>query len=188
MRNHNRLTIRGDRVSFFEDGGIASDIRGNATALAVTYPFETPAGASENRVAYLARETDDRIRVRQGETSDSLTYVRCESSRSGSGEVTSVPERFRGLYAPDRKACEEDYNSTPAFQHVTVNARDVSFFETGGPITDINVDGDAIAITLEETVGENTATRAIYLALTGEDTASYRADDGEPIQRYVRCG
>ena len=75
-RSFNRLTIAADRVNFFEDGGFASDIRVNGNALAVTYPFETPDGATESRVVYFARETQDRMRVRQG-SGESATYVRC---------------------------------------------------------------------------------------------------------------
>lgn len=76
-RNFNRLTIAADRISFFEDGGIASDIRGDRQAAAITYPFETPDGNTERRVVYLARETADRIRVRQGD-SESKTHIRCK--------------------------------------------------------------------------------------------------------------
>ena len=75
-RNFNRFTVAADRVSFFEDGGIASDIRANGNALAVTYPFENPNGTIESRVVYFAQETRDRIRVRRAEN-DSLTYQRC---------------------------------------------------------------------------------------------------------------
>ena len=75
-RSFYRVTVQDDRVIFFEDGGFASDIRVNGNALAVTYPFENPEGGTENRVVYFARETDDSIRIRQGD-SESQTYVAC---------------------------------------------------------------------------------------------------------------
>ncbi len=75
-RSFYRVTVQDDRVIFFEDGGFASDIRVNGYALAVTYPFENPEGGTENRVVYLARETEDRIRIRQG-GGESQTYVAC---------------------------------------------------------------------------------------------------------------
>ena len=50
--------------------------RVNGNALAVTYPFEKPNGETENRVVYFARETEDRIRTRQG-GGESQTYVAC---------------------------------------------------------------------------------------------------------------
>lgn len=190
VRNHERLTIERDRVTFFEDGGWASDIRGDGDALAVTYPFENPDGATENRVVYFARETQDRIRVRRGD-GRSITYTRCASQQtqgSTQANAATVPERFRGLYALDRRACAEDYTYNPAFQNVRVNARDVGFFETGGPVTDVNVDGDTIAITLNEKVGDATNSRAIFLRLTGDGTARYRAGRDEPVRDYVRCG
>ena len=75
-RSFYRVTVQDDRVNFFEDGGFASDIRVNGNALAVTYPFEDPNGETENRVVYFARETEDRIRIRQGGGA-SRTYVAC---------------------------------------------------------------------------------------------------------------
>ena len=106
---------------------------------------------------------------------------------SGSAQLTEVPERFRGLYAADQRACAGDYSYNPAFLNVTVNAREVSFFETGGPVTNVNVSGDSIAINLRETVGDHEAVRAIYLALVDERTARYRASASEPVKLYVRC-
>ena len=50
-----------------------------------------------------------------------------------------------------------------------MNADTVGFFETGGPVTDARVDGDAAAITLRERVGDHEAARAIYLRLTGPE-------------------
>ena len=76
-RNFNRVTIAADRVSFFEDGGIASDVSQNGNALAVTYPFENPNGVTERRIAYFAQESADRIRVKQGHDGPSETYLRC---------------------------------------------------------------------------------------------------------------
>lgn len=75
-RSFYRVTVQDDRVIFFEDGGFASDIRVNGNALAVTYPFENPNGETENRVVYFARETEDRIRIRQGD-GESQAYVAC---------------------------------------------------------------------------------------------------------------
>ena len=76
-RNFDRVTIAADRVSFFEDGGIASDISQNGNALAVTYPFENPNGVTESRVAYFAVESADRLRVKQGRDGVSQSYQRC---------------------------------------------------------------------------------------------------------------
>ena len=75
-RSFYRVMVQDDRVIFFEDGGFASNIRVNGNALAVTYPFENPEGGTENRVVYFARETEDRIRIRQG-NGESQTYVAC---------------------------------------------------------------------------------------------------------------
>ncbi|WP_435199261.1 hypothetical protein [Qipengyuania sp. 902] len=75
-RSFYRVTVKDDRVNFFEDGGFASDIRVNGNALAVTYPFENPNGETENHVVYFARETEDGIRIRQG-GGESQTYVAC---------------------------------------------------------------------------------------------------------------
>lgn len=100
----------------------------------------------------------------------------------------TVPARFRGLFAVDRKACAEDYRYNPAFQNVTITARNVSFFETGGPVTNVAVQGDMAAITLRETVGDGEFTRAIYLALNRDGTVRYRPSTSEPSQTYVRCG
>ena len=75
-RSFYRVTVQDDGVIFFEDGGFASDIRVNGNALAVIYPFENPEGGTENRVVYFARETEDRIRIRQG-GGESQTYVAC---------------------------------------------------------------------------------------------------------------
>ena len=76
-RSFNRVTIAADRVSFFEDGGIASDISQNGNALAVTYPFENPNGVVESRVVYFAQESAYQIRVKQGREGTSQTYQRC---------------------------------------------------------------------------------------------------------------
>ena len=99
-----------------------------------------------------------------------------------------VPVRFRGLFAIDRKACAQDYSYNPAFQNVTIKARSVSFFETGGPVINVSIQGDMVAITLRETVGDKKFTRAIYLALNRDGTVRYRPGRPEPSRTYVRCG
>lgn len=99
----------------------------------------------------------------------------------------SVPARFQGLFAPDKRACAQDYTYNPAFQNVTVTPDEVRFFETGGPITHLSVNGDAAALTLRETVGETTQTRAIFLSLNADGTIRYRASESDPVQTYVRC-
>lgn len=109
------------------------------------------------------------------------------SSRDEATVGSTVPVRFRGLFAVDRKACAEDYTYNPAFQNVTVKARSVSFFETGGPVTSVNIQGDMAAITLRESVGDGVFTRAIYLALDRDGTVRYRPSKSEPVRRYVRC-
>ncbi len=100
--------------------------------------------------------------------------------------AVTVPERFRGLYAPDRKACAGDNNYNPTFQNVNVKAHEVRFFETGGPMTHIRIDGDKAAITLQEIVGDREAARAIFLALNGDGTARYRSVQG-PVRTMFRC-
>ena len=122
-----------------------------------------------------------------GPTPPSSSDVPSPPASGGSAQPTEVPARFRGLYASDQRACAEDYSYNPAFLNVTVNARDVSFFETGGPVTNVNVSGDSIAITLRETVGDGQFDRAIYLALVDERTARYRPSASEPVKLYVRC-
>ncbi len=99
----------------------------------------------------------------------------------------TVPERFRGLFAMDRQACAEDYNYAPAFQNVRIEAQSVSFFETGGPVTNVQVDGEMAAITLRETVGDGEFTRAIYLAINPDGSVRYRQGKDQPSQNYVRC-
>ncbi|MEW4449168.1 hypothetical protein [Qipengyuania sp. JC766] len=179
--NRNRFTVTGEAISFFDGGGAAGDIRGRDEALAVTL-----AGQS---AVYLAMEGDGQMRVRRG-GGESATYRRCPSSvASAQGAAsTTVPERFRGVYAPDRQACALDYTYNPAFRAVTVGASEVSFFETGGPVTDVVADGNSVAITLRETVGDGESTRAIYLALNADGTARYRPGSGEPVETFVVCG
>ncbi|MGB3721447.1 MAG: hypothetical protein WA979_01350 [Pacificimonas sp.] len=99
----------------------------------------------------------------------------------------TVPTRFQGLFALDKKACAEDYNYAPAFQNVAIEARRVRFFETSGPITAVNVERNKAAITLRETVGGGEFTRAIYLALNPDGTIRYRPGRSEPSRTYVRC-
>ena len=106
---------------------------------------------------------------------------------AGATEAIVVPARFRGRFAPDRKACGRDYTYSPAFQTVTVRRDGVNFFETGGPVTNVAVDGDSAAITVRERVGDRYAVRAIYLALEGDGAVRYRPGLSEPSRRFVRC-
>ena len=188
--NHNRFIVTGTDVRFFEDGGAATDIRGEGNALAVTWRQRDPDDVTRARAVYFARESSGTMRVRLGDN-ESITYRRCEvkaaSADGGSRQAALVPERFRGLYAQDRRACERDYTYQPAFRNVTINARDVVFFETGGPVIAMNVDGDAIAITVRETVGDTVTIRAIYLRLIDKSTVRYRPGRGEPVETRVRC-
>ncbi|MGB3740399.1 MAG: hypothetical protein WA948_13740, partial [Pontixanthobacter sp.] len=110
-----------------------------------------------------------------------------EGAASAADTAPTVPARFRGLFAPDRKACEEDYNYGPAFQNVTIETQRVGFFETGGPVTDIEVDGDRAAITVLEKVGPGEAKRAIYLNLRPDGIVRYRPSASEPVRDFVRC-
>lgn len=112
---------------------------------------------------------------------------RRQAEDGGAAIEATVPPRFRGLFAVDRKACAQDYNYNPAFQNVTVTARSVNFFETGGPVTDVNVEGDSIAITMLETVGDGRTKRAIYLAINRDGTVRYRPGTSEPSRTYARC-
>ncbi len=107
---------------------------------------------------------------------------------TGPDAPREVPVRFRATYALDPGACRGDHEYAPSFQAVTVGRDRVNFFETGGPVTHVAVDGDAIAITLRETVGPAEHTRAIYLALNGDGTVRYRPGEGEDVRRYVTCG
>ncbi|QQN73522.1 hypothetical protein [Croceicoccus sp. YJ47] len=102
--------------------------------------------------------------------------------------MTDVPERFRGQYAQKAEDCGPRFAAIPTQEPVTLRSDDVRFFETGGPITHVEVDGDAIAVTLRETVGPDEHARAIYLALNGDGTVRYRPGDGEDVRRYIRCG
>ena len=110
-----------------------------------------------------------------------------EGQKDAASNLVTVPTRFRGLFAIDEKACAQDYSYGPAFQNVTVSARSVSFFETGGPVTDVNIEGDMAAITIRETVGDSETTRAIYLAINPDGVVRYRAGDSEQSKDYVRC-
>ena len=188
-RGQERVTVTGEEVRFFESGGPARDIRRDGSALAVTYPQGTPDGRTVVSSVYFALEGDGAMRVRRGE-GESRTYRRCPAfaTKETAAARPTVPARFRGLYALDRKACAEDYSYAPAFQNVTVKARDVNFFETGGPVTDVNAEGDSVAITLRETVGDGQFTRAIYLALNDDGTVRYRPGSGADVKTYVRCG
>ena len=108
-------------------------------------------------------------------------------TREARPPLREVPIRFRGHFAPDRKACAKDYTYAPTFENVEVFADRVSFFETGGPVTNVQVDGDAAAITLRETIGDNEVVRAIYLALDGDGTARYRPGRNEDVRDMVIC-
>ncbi len=102
--------------------------------------------------------------------------------------MTEVPERFRGQYAQKAENCGPRFAAIPTQEPVTLRRQDVSFFETGGPVTHVEVDGDAIAVTLRETVGPDEHVRVIYLALNGDGTVRYRPGEGEDVRRYIRCG
>lgn len=136
---------------------------------------------------YVPNSTPAQNRSSQASANQLESPSREPSAGTAAAKVT-VPARFRGLFALDRKACAQDYTYSPAFQNVTIMARSVSFFETGGPVTDVNIQGDMAAITIRETVGDSQTTRAIYLALNADRTVRYRADKSEPSQTYVRCG
>lgn len=193
VRNHGRLTVGAKSVDMFEGGGEAASISRDGNALAVTL--------ENGGAVYLALDNGKRMRVRQG-GGESLLYGRCPASAirseaqvgeqpgegaSGAPAPAVVPARFVGLYAPDRTACAEDYEYAPAFRNVRVGPREVRFFETGGPVTDVNVEGDQIAITLRERIGEGETTRAVYFALNGDGTARYRPGRTEPPAVFVRC-
>lgn len=152
-----------------------------AAALLTTACSGTPPG-----------NTNDDGAAPESSVSTTDTPRRSEAGSETAGAEPSpasvtVPERFRGLYAADRRACEEDYSYNPAFQNVTVKAHDISFFETGGPVTDVNVQGNSIAITLRETVGDGRFIRAIYLALNDDGTVRYRPERNGAVKTYVRC-
>tara|TARA_B100000953_G_scaffold218041_1_gene180350 strand:- start:990 stop:1562 length:573 start_codon:yes stop_codon:yes gene_type:complete len=117
------------------------------------------------------------------------TPVALPSSDKNDGSpqtAMTVPERFRGLYALDRKACEGDHNYNPTFQNVEVKAHEVRFFETGGSVTHVRASGDRAAITLQENRGDREAALAIFLALNGDGTARYRSVQG-PVLTMIRC-
>ncbi|WP_343345783.1 hypothetical protein WJT74_00945 [Sphingomicrobium sp. XHP0239] len=99
-----------------------------------------------------------------------------------------VPDRFQGLFALDRRACEEDYTYQPAFQNVRVFANDVRFFENGGPVTDVDVDGPAAAVTLRDTYADGDVLRTLYLRDLGEERFRIRDGLSEQSRDYVRCG
>lgn len=122
-----------------------------------------------------------------GSSDEQPNSARREAGAGVVANEATVPARFRGLFALDRKACAQDYNYNPAFQNVTVKARSVSFFETGGPVTDVNANGDSVAITMLETVGDSQAKRAIYLAINSDGSVRYRPGSSEPSRTYVRC-
>ncbi|TPW27716.1 hypothetical protein [Pararhizobium mangrovi] len=195
-RNHQRFTVTDTGVGFFEGGGEATNIRRNSSALAVTYTETNESLEPGAKVVYFASlDGGGAMRVRKG-NGDSIRFIRCtrgsEPSRSDDGAVTSgttatVPARFRNLYALDRQACAEDYNYQTAFQNVRVRAKTVNFFETGGPVTKTEVRGNSIAITLDETVGDNTTRPTISFALNDDGTARYRAGQNEPVRAVVRC-
>ncbi|RJY08893.1 hypothetical protein [Aurantiacibacter aquimixticola] len=181
MRGHDRFTLTGQEIRFFESGGEIGDIRRDGNALAITYPHGRPDRSPTPQAVYLALEGDGAMRVRISEN-ESVTYRRCPARTTA-----TVPERFRGLYALDRQACEQDYTYARAFQNVTVEANRVRFFETGGPVTDLNIDGDSIAITLREMVGDDESERAIYLALEEDGSVRYRPSNDAEISPMVRC-
>ena len=185
-RNHNRLTIGAKQVSFFEGGGTARAIRTNGNALAVTFA-DAEIGPD---VVYFARESDERIRVKMG-NGPSRDYLRCpvEGASAGSGGTSSatVPTRFRGTFAPDRQACAEDYDYQPTFQNVDVTADRVQYFENGGPVQGVEVDGNSIAIDYLDTYGDQRTPQVIYLALEGDSAVRYRPSRTDPVRRFVRC-
>ncbi|MEB3414623.1 hypothetical protein VCJ71_00945 [Alteriqipengyuania sp. WL0013] len=101
--------------------------------------------------------------------------------------VATVPTRFRGTFAPDRQACAEDYDYQPTFQNVDVAADRVQYFENGGPVQDVEVDGNSIAIDYLDTYGDQRTPQVIYLALEGDSAVRYRHSRTDPVRNYVRC-
>ena len=101
--------------------------------------------------------------------------------------VATVPTRFRGTFAPDRQACAEDYDYQPTFQNVDVTADRVQYFENGGPVQGVEVDGNSIAIDYLDTYGDQRTPQVIYLALEGDSAVRYRPSRTEPVRRFVRC-
>ncbi|WJY17975.1 hypothetical protein QQS45_10100 [Alteriqipengyuania flavescens] len=103
------------------------------------------------------------------------------------GTLTTVPARFRGTFAPDRQACAEDYDYEPTFQNVDVTADRVQYFENGGPVRRVEVDGNSIAIDYLDTYGDQRTPQVIYLALEGDRAVRYRTSRTDPVRRFVRC-
>ena len=101
--------------------------------------------------------------------------------------VPTVPTRFRGTFAPDRQACAGDYDYQPTFQNVDVTADRVQYFENGGPVQSVEVDGNSIAIDYLDTYGDQRTPQVIYLALEGDSAVRYRPSRSEPVRRFVRC-
>ena len=197
MRSHDRFSVGGTGVDFFEGGGTATAIRSNGSALAVTYDETNPSvGAGSETVYFASLDDGGAMRVKVGD-GESVRYTRCTrqtvSPPAGDGAVANrqaavVPARFRGTYAPDRRACAYDFDYQPTFQNVDVTAERVMFFENGGPVRDVNVSGEAIAITFLDTYGDQSNTRAIYFRLNGDGTVRYRRSAGEDVRSFVKCG
>ena len=101
--------------------------------------------------------------------------------------LSRVPVRFRGTFAPDRRACAQDYEYQPTFQNVDVTADRVMFFENGGPVREVEVEGDNIAIGYLDTYADGSVPGTIYLRLDGDGSVRYRSSSSEPIRTFVAC-
>ena len=189
-RNHERFTVTQGAVRFFEGGGTATAIRRNGSALAVSYDETNESMNPGPAVVYFASlDNGGAMRVKRGD-GDSIRYTRCieRSEPSASAASKTVPARFRATYAPDRRACDGHYDYQPTFQNVDVTADRVMFFENGGPVQNVNVNGDAVAITFLDTYADQSNRRVIYLRLNGDGSARYRSGPEQPVQTFVRCG
>ena len=201
-RNRDRFILTDAALNLFEGGGPVRRIERDGSSTILTY---VRVGASEGGGPHrltVRPQPKDGLAVQQ-DGGGSRTFVRClsdtsrantaapQASPAGSAQPSSpaaiVPVRFRGRFAPDARACAPDFSYAPAFQTVTVREGDVSFFETGGPVTNVAVQGDNAAITLVERVGDSRTTRAIYLALEGDGRVRYRPDLSRPSRHFVRC-
>lgn len=103
-------------------------------------------------------------------------------------DSVTVPDRFHGLFALDQRACAEDYKYQPAFQNIRVFGDEVRFFENGGPVTEVDLDGPAAAITLRDQYADGETVRTLYMRDLGGGCFSIRDGLSEQPENYVRCG
>ncbi|GAB3726302.1 hypothetical protein GCM10028862_01430 [Luteimonas pelagia] len=121
-----------------------------------------------------------------GEQDGAGQFVQAAEAASDDSTPTApasaaIPERFHGTWASDLAHCGESADES----HMVLRASDVEFHESGGPVTAVDVDGNALKFTAELT-GEGETWMADLSLQLAEDGQSL-TDTAVGLSR-VRCG